>query len=74
MDFMLLNNMLTVKMFLEQRYDMDYRWRLAWTDLAHRITPRTATQQEYIEHRADLANARIAELMRIWDLHKPDKR
>ncbi len=65
---------LTTKMFISQRYDKDAKWRSAWNDLAHdfergRKKSRTCTQQEYIEHRANLANRRIGVLMLIADLH-----
>jgi hypothetical protein len=66
--------MMTVKMLLERRYDKDATWRHLWNELAHDKTPRTATQQEYIEYRAELANFRIAQLMRVWDLHKPENK
>jgi len=64
----------TVKRLIELRYEKDYAWRRAWNALAHGTVLRTSNQQEYIEHRAQLANLRIAELMHVWDLHKPDKR
>jgi len=60
---------MTVKMFLERRYEKDFKWRQAWASLANTTKSRTSNQQEYIEHRATLANLRIAELMRMWDLH-----
>ena len=66
--------MITVKMILERRYEKHAAWRHAWNLLAHSTSPRTATQQDYIEYRAELANLRVAEIMRVWDLHKPDKR
>ena len=62
--------MMTVKMFIHHRYNKDFAWRDAWNKLAESGKYSLATQQEYIYHRAQLANLRIAELMRMWDLHK----
>jgi len=60
-------------MFIEQHYDSAAAWRKRWNDLAHNTTsPRMSRQQDYIEYRAELANTRIAKIMRIWDLHKPE--
>ncbi|CAH7400974.1 hypothetical protein VCHA53O466_50141 [Vibrio chagasii] len=50
------------------RYEMDSKWRDAWSALANHPTLRKKkyrlqTQQEYIEHRANLANMRIKKLL-----------
>jgi len=66
--------MQTVKEFIERRYDKDAAWRRRWNELAHGTSSRSATQQDYIEYRAELANTRIAELMCVWDLHKPERK
>lgn len=70
--------MMTVKMFINCRIEKAAAWRSAWNALANsdrRIGRwQLQSQQEYIEHRAQLANLRIAELMRVWDLHKPEIR
>jgi hypothetical protein len=66
--------MITVKQILIIQYSRAYKWRAVWLELANKIdNQRTANQQEYIEHRASLANERIAELMTMWDLHKPER-
>ena len=69
---------MTVKMFINRRIEKAAAWRSAWNALANsdrRIGRwQLQSQQEYIEHRAQLANLRIAELMRVWDLHKPERR
>jgi len=56
---------------MKERYDKDAAWRSAWNALANsdrRIGRwQLQTQQEYIEHRAQLANLRIAKLMHDYD-------
>lgn len=56
---------------LHHRYELDFKWRCAWNTLAH-ITElgkkvRLQSKQEYIERRAQIANERIAKLMRDFD-------
>lgn len=70
--------MITLKTFFNVRIEKAAAWRSAWNALANsdrRIGRwQLQSQQEYIEHRAQLANLRIAELMQLWDLHKPERR
>ena len=70
--------MITLKTFFNIRIEKAAAWRSAWNALANsdrRIGRwQLQSQQEYIEHRAQLANLRIAELMQQWDLHKPERR
>ncbi|EGR2232158.1 TPA: hypothetical protein ACPVZG_005298 [Vibrio parahaemolyticus] len=52
------------------RYEKDFAWRAAWGRLANHPTIRKEkyplqVQQEYIEHRAELANRRIAKLIPV---------
>lgn len=57
-------------MIMEQ-YEKDFAWRAAWNELANSDRRKgrwnLQTQQEYIEHRAELANNRIAKLMHDYD-------
>ncbi len=53
---------------LKQRYEVDFKWRDAWTRLADKADPgRLAVTQEYIERRAMKANIRIKKLMEEYD-------
>ncbi len=67
---------MTVKMFIDMRYEKDYAWRQAWAALANSDRRKgrwqLQSQQEYIEHRAHLANRRIAKLMQMWDLYRQE--
>lgn len=60
-----------IKNMMMERYEKDFAWRAAWLALAcsdRRIGRwNLQTQQEYIEHRAQLANNRIAKLMHDYD-------
>ena len=65
---------LTTSMFINCRYDKDAKWRAAWNALANDVERRRKRyplqiQQEYIEHRAVLANRRIATLMEMYDIY-----
>jgi len=60
-----------VVQLMMERYDKDAAWRSAWNALANSDRRKgrwnLQTQQEYIEHRAVLANNRIAKLMHDFD-------
>jgi hypothetical protein len=53
---------------MKARYELDYKWRKAWTKLAckHELG-RLQSRQEKIERRARIANNRIAALMHQFD-------
>jgi len=61
---------IVVQMMME-RIDKDIAWRTAWNALANSDRRKgrwtLQTQQEYIEHRAVLANQRVAKLMHDFD-------
>lgn len=55
-----------------KEYEQGHRWRAAWQKLASRTEPnRLQSRQERIEHRAILANGRVARAMRAMDAAPP---
>lgn len=50
------------------RYEIDYKWRDAWLKLLNTREPnRLQSREDRIARRANLANNRIAKLMRDYD-------